>query len=245
MLEQTTPPLEILVCDDGSTDDTETVMRDWQSRDPRVRYLRLAANSGTPSTTRNLGLEHAEGELVAFLDDDDEWRPGKLAKQIEAMDAGEADVIATNAVRSGGTGAYFTAAPAAWRPTRVNLMRANPVITSSVLLRRDALAAVGGFPTDPRARGLEDYAAWLDLALAGARFLVIGEPLVRYDDSSDERLSVDRARIQLAVARLVWWHALRRPIRFAGVLAAVRHSAGVPYVLVGHTADRLRGRRRS
>lgn len=238
-LEQTEPPLEVLVCDDGSTDDTEARMRNWEARDARVRYLRLPVNSGTPASTRNVGIEHARGELIAFLDDDDEWLPEKLAAQTPLT--ADADVIATNALRSDG-GLYFPGAAATWRPTRLDVMRANPIITSSALIRRDALVAAGGFTTDRSARGLEDYIAWLDLALSGQRFLVMGDALVRYDDSSGDRLSLDRARIQLAVARVTWWHALRQPIRLSGLGAAARHSAGVLHVLGGEATARLRAR---
>jgi teichuronic acid biosynthesis glycosyltransferase TuaG len=241
-LEQTEPPLEVLVCDNGSSDDTEARMRAWETRDRRVRYLRTPVNSGTPGSTRNLGMECARGEWIAFLDDDDEWLPGKLAAQTAG--AADADVIATNALRSGG-GLYFPAAPAAWRPTRGDLLRANPIITSSVLVRRDNLMAAGGFSTDPRMRGLEDYGTWLQLADSGARFLILGEPMLRYNDAPGDRLSFDRARIQVAVARLAWSHALRRPRRLAGLRAAARHSAGIGYVLGREAYARLPGRRES
>jgi glycosyltransferase involved in cell wall biosynthesis len=238
-LEQTVPPLEVLVCDNGSTDATATRIGAWERRDPRVRYLRLPLNTRTPASTRNLGLEHARGRLVAFLDDDDEWLPGKLAAQTAA--AKHADVVATNARRSSG-GLYFERAPATWRPTRMDMLHANPIITSSVLLEREALLAAGGFPTDPRLRGLEDYAAWLKLARLEARFLVLGEALVCYSDAPGGRLSLERARIQLALARLVWTHALERPIRAAGLRAAIRHSAGVMHVLGAESLARVRTR---
>jgi glycosyltransferase involved in cell wall biosynthesis len=240
-LNQTEPPLEVLVCDNGSTDDTEARMREWERRDERVRYLHVSRNSGTPATTRNLGIEHARGDLIAFLDDDDEWLPGKLAAQRAAFARESADVIATNALRLDGS-IYFPGAPPAWRPTRLDLLRANPIITSSALVRRDHLLSAGGFPTDIRSKGLEDYVTWLDLAGRGGRFLILGEALVRYDDASGDRLSLDRLRIQLAVTRLAWWHALRRPIRLAGVKAALRHSAGVVYVFGAEALKTLRAR---
>jgi teichuronic acid biosynthesis glycosyltransferase TuaG len=236
-LNQTEPPLEVLVCDNGSLDDTKVRLREWERREPLVRYLRTERNSGTPATTRNLGIEHARGDFIAFLDDDDEWLLGKLATQTAS--AADADVIATNAVRSGG-GLYFQSAATAWRPTRLDLLRANPIITSSALVRRECLVAAGGFPTDRSMRGLEDYATWLKLADSGARFLIMDEPTLRYNDAPDNRLSVDRTRIQLAVARLAWSHALRRPILRPGLRAAARHSAGVFYVVGEEASARLR-----
>jgi glycosyltransferase involved in cell wall biosynthesis len=239
VLEQSRPPLEVLVCDNGSTDPTEDRMRAWARRDERVRYLRTSHNSGTPGTTRNLGIEHADGNLVAFLDDDDEWLPGKLEAQLAAFEAGDADVIATNALRSDGS-VYFPDAPPAWRPMRSDLLRANPIIVSSALVPRDLLRSTGGFQTSRRVRGIEDYAMWLALNGRGARLLVLGEPLVRYEDASSDRMSVDIIRTQVAVARLTWTHALRRPSSIDGVESALRHSGGIGYLAGTRALLRLR-----
>jgi glycosyltransferase involved in cell wall biosynthesis len=240
VLDQRRPPLEVLVCDNGSLDETGARIRRWERRDPRVRYLRTERNSGTPATTRNLGIEHARGDLIAFLDDDDEWLPGKLAAQMDARDSGFADVIATNAVRSSDERSYFPEAPPVWCPTRLELLRANPVICSSALVPRDALRAVGGFPTDLRLRGLEDYAAWLELAGRGVRFAVLGEPLVRYQDAAGDRLSLARARIQLAVARLTFKHAFRAPVTAGGMRAALGSAAAVVHVVGAEALNALR-----
>jgi glycosyltransferase involved in cell wall biosynthesis len=229
VLNQTEPPLEVLVCDNGSTDETEARMHGWERRDERVSYLRMPRNSGTPATTRNLGIEHARGDWIAFLDDDDKWFPAKLAKQRAMLAAEGADAIATNALRGDGS-AYSPDAPPIWRPTRLDVLKANPMIMSSVLVRRELLRSVGGFPTDVRSKGFEDYAAWLELAGRGARFLVLGDALVCYEDGSADRLSTERARIQVGVTRLVWKHALRAPSP-ARIMTALRSSLAVGHVL--------------
>jgi glycosyltransferase involved in cell wall biosynthesis len=236
-LEQTASPLEVLVCDDGSTDETEARMRAWERRDERVRYLRIPHNSGTPAATRNLGIEHARADLVAFLDDDDEWLPDKLAAQLAAFLAEPTDVIASNALRTDGS-LYFADAPPLLRPTRAEMLAANPIITSSAVVRR----SVVGFPTARWMRGIEDYAAWLALADRGTRFIVLGEPLLRYQDSSSQRLSAARAHRELAVARLAWRRAARRPIESASVKAAARKTAGAIYVVSGDLLGSVRAR---
>lgn len=71
---------EILVMDDGSTDDTEAVVK---SLTGNIRYFRLP--NGGPSNARNIGMQEAQGDLIAFLDDDDEWMPHKLALQRALM----------------------------------------------------------------------------------------------------------------------------------------------------------------
>ncbi len=94
-LAQEPAPVEVIVCDDGSKDGTAERFRAWERRDPRVRYLRVEPNRGTPAPARNAGIEEARGEWVAFLDDDDEWLPGKLGAQLAHAEG--ADVIGTNA----------------------------------------------------------------------------------------------------------------------------------------------------
>ena len=78
--------MEILVCDDASTDSTRDIVRAYQAKDPRIQLLCLSENQG-PGAARNLGMQAAEGEYIAFLDSDDEWSPEKLARQVERMDA--------------------------------------------------------------------------------------------------------------------------------------------------------------
>jgi glycosyltransferase involved in cell wall biosynthesis len=83
------PDLEVIVVDDGSTDDTETIVQALASDDARVRYVGLDRSSGAPAA-RNRGIAAARGEFLAFLDDDDRWMPGKAERQIGYLKANPA-----------------------------------------------------------------------------------------------------------------------------------------------------------
>ena len=83
VFSQTFPEIEVLVIDDGSTDDTPSILESIS--DPRFKHFRIA-NSGI-SRARNVGLSHAEGEFVAFLDADDRWRPHKLQTELAMLRA--------------------------------------------------------------------------------------------------------------------------------------------------------------
>ena len=75
VLSQDYQDLELIVVDDASTDDTQTVVQ--QFADQRIRYVRLADRQGA-TAARNAGISAARGEFIGFQDSDDEWLPGKL-----------------------------------------------------------------------------------------------------------------------------------------------------------------------
>ncbi len=84
VLAQTFTDLELLIVDDCSSDETAEVVASLV--DPRIRSFRHSRNRGV-SATRNTGIAKARGEYVAFLDDDDEFLPKKIAKQVDVLDA--------------------------------------------------------------------------------------------------------------------------------------------------------------
>lgn len=165
--------LELLLVDDGSRDGTAALAQGYVAADPRVRYLAHpgGVNRGM-SAARNLGLAHATGDLIAFIDADDRWRPGKLAEQVAIMTARpEIGMLA-------GTVNYWSS----WRggtdvPTPTG-HRLDTVVTppkaalavyplgsagapcpSDVMIRRSALERVGGFE-DAFTGSFEDIAVF-------------------------------------------------------------------------------------
>ncbi len=88
VLNQTYSNLEVIVVDDGSTDDTEQIIRGY--KDPRVHYVRTDGRRGA-NYARNVGIENAGGEYIAFQDSDDQWRLDKLEKQMSIFQM-QADV---------------------------------------------------------------------------------------------------------------------------------------------------------
>jgi teichuronic acid biosynthesis glycosyltransferase TuaG len=230
VLAQEPPVVELFVCDDGSVDDTPARVTQLADRDPRVVYHRFDPARGGPGPGRNLALERAHGDWIAFLDDDDEWLPGKLAAQAPYLSAGAHDLVATNAVRTSGP-RYFPTLAQPLEPTRRALLHVNPVIISSAVVRRDLLRRIGGFADRPwLRRGPLDYHTWLRLADAGGRFLVLPEPLVRYDDPPDARLSSSELRIQRDLLRIAWGRWAGRPGDPLLVEAAARHTTDTALV---------------
>lgn len=167
-LDQGVAGTEIIVVDDGSTDATCRIVESYRHRG--VRLVRHERRSGA-AAARNTGIAAARGEYVAFLDADDEWLPGKLQRQLALLrsDAAmgfvscRANLLDENGRDTGDI--YRGAAPAegshAWRT-----LLAHPcVATPSVLARRTALHAAGGF--NRWMRVAEDQDMWIRLALMG------------------------------------------------------------------------------
>ena len=127
---QTLPPLEILVIDDCSTDDTVEVVRVLGREIPSLRLLSTPVNGG-PSAARNVGLREAKADWIALLDSDDAWKPGRLKRLSEVASATSADFVADNLVM------WDAVAEAQFKPAYYELPDAQKQITLLDLFRAD------------------------------------------------------------------------------------------------------------
>jgi glycosyltransferase involved in cell wall biosynthesis len=177
VLRQHHDALEVIVVDDGSTDDTAETLAVLS--DPRVRVIRHDTPRGV-GASRNDGAARAKGEWIAFVDDDDLWAPDKLARQLEAANATGGAWVYAGSVQVDEHSRIVGGQPppppeaVARLITRYNVI---PGGCSNVIVRRDAFERAG--PFDLRLRNTEDWEMWIRLNEHGPPAWV-PRPLVGY-----------------------------------------------------------------
>jgi glycosyltransferase involved in cell wall biosynthesis len=184
VLEQSYRDFELIVVDDGSTDDTAAVVRSFD--DPRVAFLEYEENSGAPAA-RNTGIREAAGEFIAFQDSDDEWHPEKLEKQMEVFaDAPPSvGVVYTGFTRVGEETETYHPGPGVdpkEGDVHQSLLRQNFVTTQAAVVRAQCFEDVGGF--DERLPRFQDWELWIRISREYA-FKLVDQSLVTAYDRPD------------------------------------------------------------
>ena len=173
---------EVLVMDDGSTDNTKVVVESFH--DPRIHYA-WAPNSGGPATPRNRGIKAASADWICFLDADDIWYPAKLDVIADEIARNpNVDLLCNNEFLSlvgVGKKLLLRYGPFERNFYRIMLLEGNRVSTSATTVRRAFLTKHAlSFNQSPDYVIVEDYDLWLRIALFGGRFHFIDTPLGEY-----------------------------------------------------------------
>lgn len=165
-LKQTFTDIEIIVSDDKSTDHTREVAESFKDR--RIKYVRNEGNKGV-SAARNSAIMASEGEYIAFLDDDDEWLPDKLQKQVEVLDHSQPNICGVYSNRlfiDRKSGKVLSDNPDTERlegNLLYQLMIKSPIHTSTVVIKKRCLNEIGLF--DETISYMEDRDMWIRLSI--------------------------------------------------------------------------------
>ena len=175
-------PLELLVIDDGSTDQTVEILSAYQER-PDFRYLKNAQNIGA-AASRNRGVHEAHGQYIAFLDADDWWEDSKLKLQLDILKK-TGRVLCSSGRElmnydGSSTGKYI---PVRETVSYRDLLRHNSINCSSVLLSKEVAAE---FPME-HDDSHEDYLTWLKILRKYGPAVGINRPLLKYRMSKSSK----------------------------------------------------------
>lgn len=174
VLEQDHKDVEIIVIDDGSTDNTELELSDYIKRNVII-YVKQK-NAG-PAAARNKGIAHATGKYIAFLDADDIWTKDKLTKQLDFLLKHDLDLVYTSR--------FFIGFPdkKEWANNSIqntkHLIEENFITMSSVMARIEIIKQ-NNFNEDKRLFAVEDYDLWLRLKFKHYKFGYLSEKLTGY-----------------------------------------------------------------
>ncbi|MFH1308706.1 MAG: glycosyltransferase [Patescibacteria group bacterium] len=181
VLDQTFQDFEIIVVDDGSTDNTKAVVNKLKNQDYKIKYI-CQKNSGGPSSPKNRGIKSSKGEYIAFLDSDDEWFPDKLEKQIKLFKQADAScgLVTCNAIiidKDGNELAKYKT-PKYKEPLKELLKLDYIFSNSSIILSRRVINKVGYY--DEKLKTREDWEMWIRILNFGFSFNFTEEFLFKY-----------------------------------------------------------------
>jgi glycosyltransferase involved in cell wall biosynthesis len=230
VLDQAYTDLEIIVVDDGSTDNTECMVRSFGDR---VSYLKQE-NKGA-SSARNSGIQKSQGSYVAFLDSDDLWLPGKLAEQIPLLEHDpEVGLVYSDWTVVSDQGvlepSYLSNLPTASGYVFNELVQSGFILTSGTIVRRSCFDDVGDF--DETLSIAQDYDLWLRICYRW-KIVLVNKPLVikrSWDGSLSSNL------LKTAVERIALFEKALKNFSDMAPLSRrlVKHQLAINYWDVGY-----------
>jgi glycosyltransferase involved in cell wall biosynthesis len=210
VLAQTFNDFELIIVDDGATDRTGQIAREYAKRDRRIVVIHQQ-NAGLPAA-RNAAMRRARAGIFALLDSDDLWAPEFLDEQLAILRSRpDVDIVTGNALT---LGSHLDGRPARpWpdhrpQPDLTSILDDEYAIFIMCVFTRRVYETIGGF--DEMLRTNEDFDYWLRAALAGLRFVRNDRPLGYYR-RRDDSLSASQVRMLRGALRVCYKH---RPALF-------------------------------
>lgn len=163
VIAQTYTNWELLITDDCSTDHSVKIVKEYAEKDDRIKLFSTHHNTGGPSEPRNISLSQATGDLVAFLDSDDMWLPGKLCEQVDFMEKNGYTFIYSNVERVSVDGVRSGRIDKRKVKTCYwNMLKVNQIPAGSAMIVREKIMNVRY-----RSLPMEDFIFWLDILRKG------------------------------------------------------------------------------
>lgn len=182
LLAQTYQGFKVIMCDDGSTDNTVKVAQGYVNRYPnKFILIRNERNLGL-NFTLNHCLEYVDTEYVARMDGDDLSLPERFEKEINFLDTHPEYAIVSTPMIYFDENGDFRVGKGGYEPTHEACALHTPFCHAPCMIRSIAYKAVGGYSVDPKLLRVEDYHLWIKMFVAGFRGYMIAEPLYKMRD---------------------------------------------------------------
>ncbi|AWK02993.1 hypothetical protein HYN56_01680 [Flavobacterium crocinum] len=196
VLAQTYLNWELIIIDDGSTDDTAKIIKEELLKDQRIKYYYQA--NGKQGKARNLGISKSNGKYLAFLDSDDIWMPQKLEIQVIEIQEKNVDLVFSDSYifnnsetdlykRMNIKGAVF------YERNSVQLfLKGNGIPILTVLVKKEKIITAGGFSEKLDIQNVEDYHLWLKLLMSNNIFYSSDQVLAKYREHNNSATANDK-----------------------------------------------------
>jgi teichuronic acid biosynthesis glycosyltransferase TuaG len=185
VLKQTYQNFEILIVDDCSTDGSVSIVNHMAEDDDRIKLIQSDTNFGGPAKPRNIGVEHAKGEYIAFLDADDLWDEKKLELQLGMMmendihfsSTGKINIDESSQKANLKAGVLAKVSAKNSKKDLCDLIKYRFVFTSSVMVLKSIMPL---FNEEKKYIAVEDLCAWMEIFKSDGKYQYMQEPLLKY-----------------------------------------------------------------
>lgn len=191
---QTYKDFKIILCDDGSTDDTYSVAKSYADTHDSIILVRNEVNKGL-NYTLNRCLEYSDTEYCARMDGDDISLPTRFEKEIQFLDSHPEYAIVTTPMKYFDENGVFRVGSGGNEPKLTDFPKSSPFCHAPCMVRREAYVAVGGYTVADNLLREEDYHLWIKMYQKGFRGYTLDEPLyMMRDDRNAARRRTFRVR---------------------------------------------------
>lgn len=215
LLAQTYQGFKVIMCDDGSTDNTYQIAQQYsQKYQEKFILIRNEKNMGL-NHTLNHCLQYADTEYVARMDGDDISLPERFQKQIEFLDSHpEIAIVSSPMIYFDENGDFRQGASPGYSPTKMDFLKGTPFCHAPCMVRKEAYEAVKGYSEDKRLLRVEDYHLWFKMYAMGYRGYVLEKPLYKMrDDRSAKKRRNWRNRKNEIYVKYIGFKMLEIPLR--------------------------------
>lgn len=183
---QTYQDFKIILCDDGSTDETLKVAKEYAEKHKNIILISNGENKGL-NFTLNHCLEFADAEYVARMDGDDISLPTRFEKEVAFLDEHQEFAVVSSPMIYFDDKGDFRIGKAIEFPEKNDFIHGTPICHAPCMARTAAIKAVGGYSVDERLLRVEDYHLWMKLYAAGYKAYNLQEPLYKMRDDRNAK----------------------------------------------------------
>lgn len=210
---QTIQDWELIICDDGSKDDTFSIVKDMSEKDQRIVLIKNKKNLGLNQTLNNC-LSIARGKYIARMDGDDLCDPLRFEKELAYLENHPEFQIVSTTMKFFDDNGFWGVSSCIENPTSEDVVEKSPICHAPVMLLKECMIRVGGYTIDKRTTRVEDVDLWIKLYAYGYRCHNLDEPLycMRNDENAFKRRKY-RYRINSTYVRLLGCKKLKLGIK--------------------------------